>query len=112
MGTTPAETVLNAIEVMSAWAAEPDGPPNLLIACLGRHLDERPPDEALIAATELIMGMTTLCGVVLSINEEATGFDMEVTLRKLALHYAADDHVARSMRQPTIGWTHPLAGGV
>ena len=112
MGTTPAESVLNAIEVMSAWAAEPDGPPDLLMDCLGRHLDERPPDEALMAAAELIMGMTTLCGFVLAINEKATGFDMEITLRELALHYAAADRVAPSTPQPTIQWTQPLAGGI
>ena len=36
------------------------------------------------------MGMTTLCGTVLALNEEATGLDMGVTLRELALRYAEE----------------------
>ena len=85
MQTTPAQSVRDAIEVMSAWLAQPDGPPDLLIECLRRHLAKRPPEKALAAATELIMGMTTLCGTVLAINEEATGIDVRATLRELAL---------------------------
>jgi hypothetical protein len=41
-------------------------------------------------ATELIMGMTSLCGTLLALNEEATGVDMEVTLRELAIRYVGD----------------------
>ncbi len=36
------------------------------------------------------MGMTTLCGTLLALNEEATGLDMGATLRKLALQYIED----------------------
>jgi len=88
MRTTAAQNVRDAIGLMSAWSDRPDGPPDLLVLCLRRHLDERPPEEALIAATELIMGMTTLCGAVLALNEVATGIDMGSTLRELGLHYA------------------------
>lgn len=87
---TPEQSVRDAIEVMTAWAAQPHGPPDLLIACLRRHLDTLPPVQALAAATALIMGLTSLCGAVLALNEAATGIDMEDTLRELALRYAED----------------------
>ncbi len=90
MCSTPAQSVRDAIRVMTAWSARPDGPPDLLIETLCRHLDARPPERALAAATELIMGMTTLCGAVLALNEEATGLDMRATLRELALRYVED----------------------
>ena len=57
---------------MTAWATDPDGPPELLIDFLSRHIDKPSADEALAAATELILGMTTLCGVVIVINEDAS----------------------------------------
>jgi hypothetical protein len=75
---------------MTAWSAQPDGPPDLLIDCLHRHLDTRPPEHALAAAAELIMGMTNLCGAVLALNEEATGTDMCATLQEPGLHYASN----------------------
>jgi len=90
MCSTPAQSVRDAIGVMTAWSARPDGPPDLLIETLGRHLEARPPERALAAAIELIMGMTTLCGAVLALNEEATGLDMRATLRELALEYVED----------------------
>jgi hypothetical protein len=86
--TTPAQSVRDAVAIMTAWAAQPDGPPDLLIECLRRHLDTRSPEEAVAAATELIMGMTTLCGTLLALNEEATGLDMDAILRGVALQYA------------------------
>ena len=88
MPTTQGQSVRDAIEVMCAWSAQPDGPPDLLVQCLSRHLDARRPDEALAAATELITGLTTLCGAVLALDEEATGVDTRVILRELALYYA------------------------
>jgi hypothetical protein len=90
MSSTPAQSVRDAIGVMTAWSAQPDGPPDLLIETLRSHLNARPPEQALAAATELIMGMTTLCGAVLALNEEATGLDMHAILRELALQYVED----------------------
>ena len=90
MCSTPAQSVRDAIGVMTAWSARPDGPPDLLIETLRRHLDTRLPEQALAAAMELIMGMTSLCGMVLALNEDATGLDMEATLRELAIHYLGD----------------------
>ena len=90
MNTTRAQSVRKAIGLMTAWSAQPDGPPGLFIDCLGHHLETQPPERALVEATELIMGMTTLCGTVLALNEEATGLDMETTLRELALLYVED----------------------
>ena len=80
----------DAIAVMTAWSAQPDGPPDLLMSCLRHQLDVQPPELALAAATELIMGMTNLCGMLLALNEEATGLDMEATLRELAIRYVED----------------------
>ena len=90
MCSTPAQSVRDAIRVMTAWSASPDGPPDLLIETLRRHLESRPPEQALAAAFELIMGMTTLCGTVLALNEVAGGLDMGATLRELALRYVED----------------------
>ena len=90
MQTTRAQSMRNAIAVMTAWSAQPDGPPDLLIDCLRQHLDTQPPEQALAAAAELIMGMTSLCGMLLALNEEATGLDIEATLRELAIRYAED----------------------
>jgi hypothetical protein len=88
MCTTPGEALRDAIAVMTAWSASPDGPPDLLVECLRGHLDDRPAEDALAAATELILGLTNLCGTVLVINEEATGISLRETLRELALHHA------------------------
>ena len=90
MKTTRAQSVRKAIGLMTAWSAQPDGPPGLLIECLGQHLDTQPPERALVEATELIMGMTTLCGELLALNELATGVDMHVILQEVALGYATD----------------------
>ena len=90
MQITRAQSMRNAIAVMTAWSAQPDGPPDLLIDCLRQHLDTQPPEHALAAAAELIMGMSSLCGLLLALNEEATGLDMEVILRELAIRYVED----------------------
>jgi hypothetical protein len=90
MRFTPAEGVRDAVGLMTAWSAQPDGPPSLLIEVLGEHLDKRPPELALAEATELLMGMTALCGILLALNEEATDLDMEVILREVALRYAKE----------------------
>jgi len=88
MSTTPADSTQDAIELMTAWSARPDGPPDLLIDCLRRHIEEGPPEIGLPAAVELIMGMTTLCGSLLVLLEEVSGISPQGTLRELALHYA------------------------
>ena len=90
MPTTRAQSMRDAIALMTAWSAQPDGPPDLLINCLRQHLDTHPPEEALAAAAELIMGMTSLCGMLLALNEEAAGLDMQATLRELAIRYVED----------------------
>jgi len=90
MRTTPAQSVRHAVGLMSAWSAQPDGPADLFVEFLADHLDTRPPALALAEATELIMGMTTLCGELLALHEEATGLDMHVILREIALRYARE----------------------
>ena len=90
MRTTPAEGVRDAVGLMTAWSAQPDGPPDLLIEVLGGHLGARPPVKALAEATELVMGLITLCGSLLALNELATGLDMHDILREVALRYAEE----------------------
>jgi len=90
MPPTRAQSVRDAIELMTAWAAHPDGQHDLLVATLRRHLEGRTPVQALAAATQLIMGMTSLCGTLLALNEEATGLDGLTILRTIALQYAED----------------------
>ena len=41
-------------------------------------------------SAERIMDMTSLCGTVLALNEEATDLDMEATLRARAIRYTED----------------------
>ena len=85
--TTPPERVGDAIALMTAWSDRPDGPPDLLTDCLRRAIDERPPEVRLVAAVELIMSMTYVCGSLLVMREEESGATPQETLRALALHY-------------------------
>jgi hypothetical protein len=87
---TPGESVREAIEVMTAWLAEPDGPPDLLAFTLRQHLDDCPPEQALAAAARLIAGLTNLCGTLLALHEEAGGLDMHAILQELGHHYATE----------------------
>jgi hypothetical protein len=86
--TGPPERARDAIELMTAWSDRPDGPPDLLADCLRRHIDERPPEARVVAAVELLMGMTYVCGSLLVLREEECGVTAQETLRTLALHYA------------------------
>jgi hypothetical protein len=80
--------VANAIELMTAWADSPDGPPDLLLDCLRRHIDDSPPEARLVAAVELIMSMTYLCGSMMIFIEEELGVSPSELLREFALHHA------------------------
>ena len=80
----------DAVGLMTAWAARPDGPPDLLVDYLRHYLDESPPEFKLAAAVELVMGMTNLCGALLVLREHESGFLPQGTLSELALHYAED----------------------
>jgi hypothetical protein len=75
---------------MTAWAESPDGPPDLLLDCLRRQIDERPAPVRLVAAVELIVSMNYLCGSLLLLREAETGISTQATLRALGLHYAQD----------------------
>ncbi|MGH3506866.1 MAG: hypothetical protein ACRDO2_06645 [Nocardioidaceae bacterium] len=86
--TTPPERVRDAIELMTAWSDRPDGPPDLLVDCLRRHVDERPEQVRVIVAVELVMSLTYLCGSLLMLREEESGVTAQETLRGLALHFA------------------------
>jgi len=87
MTTEPQVRVANAIALMTAWAASPDGPPDLLVDCLRHHIQERPPEVQLAVAVELIMSMTQLCGSLLLLLEEGLELAPQDVLRELALHF-------------------------
>ena len=80
-----------AVEVMTAWLAAPDGPPDLLVEVLERRIGEHPSGDRVIAATELVMGMTHLCGSVLTLRELDDGIPALQTLQDLALNLAANE---------------------
>ena len=88
--TTPPNCARDAIELMTAWADRPDGPPDLLVDCLRRHIDERPAEVRVAAGVDLVMSMTHLCGSLLMLREHESGLTAQETLRELALHYATD----------------------
>ena len=90
MYVTPARSVRDAIGVITEWTAQRDGSPDLLIETLRSHLDTRPPRQAIAEATGLIMGLVTLCGTLLALNDDATGRDVHATLQELALYYVED----------------------
>ena len=88
-GHGPASTS-SAIELMTAWLDSPDGPPDLLVACLISHLDGLSSRDSLTRAVELIMGFTYLSGSLLVLLEHETGVPARETVRHLALQYARE----------------------
>ncbi len=82
------ESVRLAIELMAAWLQRPNGPPDLLIACLRHQLHERPDGDELAAAVELIMGLVYFNGSLLVLREEETGTPTRETVQELALEFA------------------------
>ena len=80
----------NAVELMMAWQAAPDGPPDELVAALDRQLSEHPSGDKVQAGVELVMGMTLLCGSTLALHELETGTPLTDTLQALALQFAQD----------------------
>ena len=90
-----------AIELMASWLDSPDGQPELLLEELRRHVEAHPSQDRLVAATELIMGMTHLCGSLLVLREFEIGAPAKQTLGALAL-YAQDP-----ARGPQSSWPGP-----
>jgi hypothetical protein len=62
----------------------------MLIACLRRLLHERPDEDELAAAVELIMGLVYFNGSLLVLREEETGIPARQTVQQLALEFAQD----------------------
>lgn len=77
-----------ALELMTAWADRPDGPPDLFLEVMERRIEEHPSGDRLVAAVELVMGMTRLCGSVLNLREMEEGIPVKRTLQDIALHLA------------------------
>ena len=84
------DCALSAIDLMAAWLGCPDGPPDLMVERLRSHVDGHPSRDRLVGATELIMGMTYLCGSMLVMRELETGVLAQETLLDLALEFAQD----------------------
>jgi hypothetical protein len=82
------DSARGAIELMTAWLAKPDGPPDVMIDNLSRQLDRHPDRDNLVAAVELIMGLTYLCGSLMGLREHETGIATQKTVQDLALEYA------------------------
>jgi len=79
----------NAIDLMTAWLASPDGPPDLLQLRM-RHLIQGHPHGSLAGAVTLIMGMIYFCGSLLVLRELETGISPQQTVRDFGLEYAQD----------------------
>jgi hypothetical protein len=77
-----------AVELMTAWLANPDRPHDLVAAVLERRIEEHPSGDQVIAAMELVAGMTHLCGAVLTLRELADGVPAGQTIEELALLFA------------------------
>ena len=81
------EGARTAVDLMTAWLASPDGPPDLLISRLANHIQGHPGGD-LYGAVTLIMGQIYLCGSLLALREHETGITPLQTVRDLGLEYA------------------------
>ena len=86
-------SVEGAVELLMAWLATPDGPPDLVVEVLTRRIENHPSGDPVVAAVELIMGMTHVCGSVLSLRQLETDIPAERTIQDLALHLADIDNL-------------------
>ena len=83
------ESVPHAIELMTTWLECSEDSPDLLIGRLRTIIgDSSVPGEQLVAATELLMGMTYLNGSLLVLLEHESGVKAREFLQELALQYA------------------------
>ena len=73
------ECARSAIELMAAWLGCPDGPSDRLVERLRNQVDGHPSGDRVVGATELIMGMTYLCGSLLVMREFETGITGQET---------------------------------
>ena len=85
------ESTGNAVELMTTWLANPDGPPEVFVASLEAQLGRHPSGDAFAAALELIMGMSYLAGSLLVLRELEFGESAQATLQALALRNAEDE---------------------
>ena len=77
------DSMEGAVELMSAWLTRPDGPPDLLLGTLEQRIEEHPSGDRLVAAVELIMGLTSLCGSLLALRELDNGIAGWQTIQDL-----------------------------
>lgn len=79
--------VRDAIAVMTAWLAEPDG--GKLVGQTAMDIvDERSPGDPAVGLVGLVQGLTGLCGVMLARIEKQTGIPMERTLQDYGRNFA------------------------
>jgi hypothetical protein len=84
----PSDATRMAIGLMTAWLASPDGPPIFVVDELKRHIEGHYSGDRLVAAVELVMGMTHLCGALLVLREIEHGVSGQQSIQTLALHFA------------------------
>ncbi len=83
------ESVPHAIELMTTWLECPEDSSAPLIGRLRTVIGEsHDPGDQLVAATELLMGMTYLSGSLLFLLEHESGIKAREFLQELALQYA------------------------
>jgi hypothetical protein len=84
------DCVQGAFELMTAWLACPteDDPPDLLLETLRQRIEEHPSGDRLVGAVELTMGLTYLCGCLLTLRELDDGITAQQTIQDLALGLA------------------------
>jgi hypothetical protein len=83
------ESFQGAVELMTAWMAKPDGPPDLVLETLERRIEQHPSGDRLVAAVELIMGLAYLSGSLLVLRDLDNNIPPEQTIQDLALAIAA-----------------------
>lgn len=80
-----------AIEVMTAWASDPDGLDDFIFDRIRSLIDDTEDQNPLRAAVDLINGFVNLSGHLLIRRESEMKVRDVDTLRELALEYQTDD---------------------
>lgn len=79
-----------AIEVMTAWASDPDGIDDFIVARMRSLIDDAEDGNPLRAAVDLINGFVNLSGSLLIQRESEMNVRDIETLRQLGLEYQTD----------------------
>ncbi len=88
MDASKARNGRKAIELMSAWAGDPDGDTDFLGQRLTALLEEE--DDPLGAAIELIAGLVNLTGLLLVRRLSENGVTESQTLQEMGVRFAGE----------------------